>query len=291
MNRKKLTALIMVLALAFTTLVGGTLAYFTDEDDAVNTFTFGKVSIEQNEWQRNTEDGSSEAIVEFEQNKNTAPAVLNKLVKEDITVDGYSFKIRSQKGNYVDKIVNVTNTGNQPAYIRTIFAIPSMNGFDDTADASFNPLHWNYLDATDFNGTGWDWNGSNDAEATEQLEYVQNVEIGGVLYDIYVATYNEAVEAGAITSPSMVGFYLHDSVGFNNDEGEYFFVDKNGVTQSLAEWMKPDNNGLVTLNILVLSQAAQIDGFDDAWEALDTAFGVVDATNAKAWFEEILPQA
>ena len=56
MNRKKLTALIMVLALALTTLVGGTLAYFTDTDDAVNTMTLGNVHIEQHEYQRTVGD-------------------------------------------------------------------------------------------------------------------------------------------------------------------------------------------------------------------------------------------
>ena len=45
MNRKKIVALIMVVALALTTLIGGTLAYFTDTDDATNTFVMGKVDI------------------------------------------------------------------------------------------------------------------------------------------------------------------------------------------------------------------------------------------------------
>ena len=45
MNRKKIIALIMVIALALTTLVGGTLAYFTDEDNATNTFAMGSVDI------------------------------------------------------------------------------------------------------------------------------------------------------------------------------------------------------------------------------------------------------
>ncbi|MBQ8603511.1 MAG: hypothetical protein IJ410_01520 [Oscillospiraceae bacterium] len=45
MNKKRLVALIMVVALALTTLVGGTLAYFTDTDDATNTFVMGNVEI------------------------------------------------------------------------------------------------------------------------------------------------------------------------------------------------------------------------------------------------------
>lgn len=49
MNRKKIVALIMVVALALTTLIGGTLAYFTDTDDATNTFVMGNVDIELDE--------------------------------------------------------------------------------------------------------------------------------------------------------------------------------------------------------------------------------------------------
>lgn len=273
MNKRKILVMAMALAMCAILVVGGTLAYFTDVDQAENVFTFGNVNIHQDEWQR-AEDGS---IEEFNDNKNVFPAVHNKLTpKEDITVDGYDFQIRSLAGNYVDKIVNVTNEGSEEAYIRTIIAVPDMNGYDDKSPAE-NPLHWNYLDATDFGGTGWDWNGSKDAEATEQAHKIEKVTIDGILYDIYVATYNKAVAAGTITSPSMVGFYLDDSVGY--DEKGYFSY-QDGKRIELADYLKPDEKtGKVTLKILVATQACQTEGFDDAWEALDTAFGPITGTN------------
>lgn len=43
--KKKIIALCLVVALAATAIVGGTLAYFTDTDDATNTFTVGNVDI------------------------------------------------------------------------------------------------------------------------------------------------------------------------------------------------------------------------------------------------------
>lgn len=43
--QKKIIALCLVIALAATAVIGGTLAYFTDEDDATNTFTVGNVDI------------------------------------------------------------------------------------------------------------------------------------------------------------------------------------------------------------------------------------------------------
>lgn len=278
--KKKIVAFTLVIVMLAIAIVGGTLAYFTDTDEATNVFAIGNIAIDQNEWERNEEG----AIVEFNQGKNVVPAVFKYLTpKSDITVDGYDFTIRSLEGNYIDKIVNVTNTGSNLAYVRTIIAVPNMNGYDDSADATHNPLHWNYLDATDFNGEGWDWNGSNDAEATEQLCYAQNVMIDGASYDIYVATYNVELTPDEITSPSMVGFYLDPTV--DHDENGYFFVDGNGEKQSLEEWM---NDG--SLKFLVATQAVQADGFVDAWEALDAAFGAITAENLP-WDVEELPAA
>lgn len=47
--KKKVLALCLVIALAATAIIGGTLAYFTDNDKATNTFTVGNVSIELTE--------------------------------------------------------------------------------------------------------------------------------------------------------------------------------------------------------------------------------------------------
>ena len=269
--KKKIIAICLIAALALTAIGGATLAYFTDTDKAENVFEIGNVKISQKEQERTSKTDAT--LKAFTQKKNVLPAVFKYLTpKEAITVDGYEFDIRCLEGNYIDKIVNVTNEGTNDAYVRTIIAVPNMNGYDDSADATHNPLHWNYLDATDFGGTGWDWNGSNDAEATEQLCYANAVEIGGVSYDIYVATYNTAIKAKEITSPSMVGFYLDPTV--DCDEDGYFFIDGDGEKQSLQAWM---NNG--ELQFLVATQAVQAEGFADAWEALDAAFGVIDATH------------
>ena len=47
--KKKIFTLCLAVALAATAVVGGTLAYFTDTDDATNTFTVGNVDIELTE--------------------------------------------------------------------------------------------------------------------------------------------------------------------------------------------------------------------------------------------------
>ena len=47
--KKKIIALCLVVALALTAVVSGSLAYFTDTDKADNVFTTGKVDITLNE--------------------------------------------------------------------------------------------------------------------------------------------------------------------------------------------------------------------------------------------------
>lgn len=48
-NKKRFVAMLMVVVLALTAVIGTTLAYFTDTDDATNTFTVGNVSIDLTE--------------------------------------------------------------------------------------------------------------------------------------------------------------------------------------------------------------------------------------------------
>lgn len=47
--KKKMLSLCLVAMLAITAVVGGTMAYFTDDDDAKNEFTVGNVSIDLTE--------------------------------------------------------------------------------------------------------------------------------------------------------------------------------------------------------------------------------------------------
>ena len=95
MNRKKLVALIMVLALAFTTLVGGTLAYFTDTDDATNVFTSGNVDIDL-----------TEAVVEPD-SKGNLVATDERVDVEDDEEDVYDYG-KLFPGMTVDKDPTIT---------------------------------------------------------------------------------------------------------------------------------------------------------------------------------------
>lgn len=84
--KKKLLAMCLVVALAATAVIGGTLAYFTDNDAATNTFTVGNVDIELTE--PNWDDhGADEADTVY-------------------------------PGEPLDKDPTVENIGNNPCFVR-----------------------------------------------------------------------------------------------------------------------------------------------------------------------------
>ena len=58
--KKKIVSLCLVVALAATAVIGGTLAYFTDTQEATNTITTGDVSIAlyESQWHRGATNGS-----------------------------------------------------------------------------------------------------------------------------------------------------------------------------------------------------------------------------------------
>lgn len=63
-KKKKIAILVMSLALVGALLIGGTLAYFTDRDEAQNVFTLGKVDgeLDEPEWNENNPGGEIENV-------------------------------------------------------------------------------------------------------------------------------------------------------------------------------------------------------------------------------------
>ena len=87
------------------------------------------------------------------------------------------------------------------------------------------------------------------------------MEINGTKYVTFVFTYEEALGPKEVSAPSLMQLFL-DSKADNE------FCEKFGET-----W-----------EVLVASQAVQVEGFENAQTALDTAFGEVNAENLDKWF-------
>ena len=245
-NRKKLIALIMVLALAFASMVGGTLAYFTDDDDAVNSFTYGNIDIDLQEKGVNAEG----KVVDFDTLTEEEKELMPSTGKD---VDGNII-------NAVKKEVYVENLGDNDAYVRVHIAIPQIldNGYD-TFDASKNLLHFNY--EKDSVGEGlWNWSKALGGTTAADGWNFYTAEIEGIWYNVYVVTYETAL-AGKDG----------DTVDKTVNAIHQVYLEATATQEDMAEVAQTLGTDW---NIVVVAEGAQVQGFSDAYTALNTAFGV-----------------
>ena len=143
MNKRRILAIAMSLCIVAILAVGASLAYFTDTDNATNTFTVGNVEIKLIEEERDGNNGTKP----FTPNKKLYPIVGSAQGEKD------ALGMPTAK-NYVDKMVTIQNTGSEKAYIRAYFAIPSAldNGYEDF-NAGLNVLHFNFGNKVAEDGT------------------------------------------------------------------------------------------------------------------------------------------
>ena len=253
--KKKILVLCLVVALAVTAVVGGTLAYFTDTDNETNTFTAGGVKIDLIEQERNGNGG----LQNFTQGKVLMPIVGSAQGEKDALGQPVA-------KNYVDKMVTIENTGKSGAYVRAYFAIPSAldDGYE-TFNAGLNVLHFNFGNVKTDNGlvSTYDnqWNWKHDGK----WNYFETT-IDGVSYNVYFADYYQVLPAGATTEQFVSGVYLDKS--FDCKDGVYYAfgkpVDMTGLINA---------DGEVAINCPVFAVAVQADGFDSADAAVTEAFG------------------
>ena len=79
--KKKLTAIFLCVALVAIAIVGASLAYFTDTDEATNTFAVGNVKIDLIEQQRAADEEGNKTtnLEDFKQNKKLSRLDLHSL--------------------------------------------------------------------------------------------------------------------------------------------------------------------------------------------------------------------
>ena len=188
--KKKIIALCLVAVIAVTALASVTLAYFTDKDEKTNNFTSGKVDITLNE------------VFDEE----TAQLIPGVNIQKDVTI--------------------TLEKGSVESYVWYTYAIPAVL---DNADASLNVVHVNHA------GRNWlayrenpmYWaNGQTEATPEDQCwivdyEVKKDVEIDGVLYNVYTVLYNGTLLEGEETTIGMTKVYLDTKVDFDNATGKY----------------------------------------------------------------------
>jgi len=191
--KKKILSMCLVVALLAIAIVGGTLAYFTDTDEATNVMTMGSVAIDQIEKERN----ESGELVDFTQNKPVVPAVGDpKWEDNTITVGGGNQKVFDVE-NVIDKFVYVKNTGKRDAYVRTIVLIEAP-GYD-----AKDLIHINVNDTIGVTASA-----------------IATVTIDGTDYVYMTFTYTDALASDEETPVSLAQVYL-DPTTTNEDVAAY----------------------------------------------------------------------
>lgn len=243
MNKRRILAIAMSLCIVAILAVGASLAYFTDTDKATNTFTVGNVKIDLHE-------ANKDGAVDEE---------YQKWLKDQVLMPG------DNQTNTVAKRVYVENTGASKSYVRVHIAIPSvLDNAQPDYDASKNLLHFN-ADPESYATGKWNWgtkivDGRTGFVATGDSwnQYVTTVD--DIQYNVYVVTYETALESKAVTADAMHQVYLYKDV--TNED-----IEKANETLN-DKW-----------NILVFAEGCQVEGFTDAFDALNTSFGTPGATN------------
>lgn len=188
--KKKIIAFALIACLAVVAIAGASLAYFTDTDDATNVFTSGKVDITLNE------------VFDEE----TAQLIPGVDIQKDVTISLSDDSVES--------------------YVWYTYAIPAAL---DSDDASQNIVHINHAGR---NWLGYQndekyWaDGQTEATPDDQCwivdyEVKNDVEIDGVLYNVYTVLYNGTLEAGEETTIGMTKVYCDTKVDFDNETGKY----------------------------------------------------------------------
>ena len=235
--KKKIIVISAAVALLALLAMSTSLAWFSDNDEITNVFTVGSVKIEQNEVGA---DGGA-----FVQDQDLMPIVnVNNPAADE---------------NYIPKIVDVTSTGENPAYVRTHIAIPTK---------LVGTLKLQLSDSTK-------WIPATTYESTTSVD--------GVDYTVYSFTYTDALNKGNVTDDLLLGVYvdaktdLKDNPATTEADLEFcYFDDATGeyVFTGYVAW-KADGTASEKVNVLVATQACQSQGFTEAQTALDTVFASI----------------
>lgn len=270
---KKIALMALSAVLLVAVAIGGTVAYLSSEDGAVNVMTVGNVKIEQHRFEREVKADGSYATVysekykangyklkEYTQAKPLLPAVgaITGYAATPVYFDqlgaGASGGQQVLDGleNVQDSFVLVKNTGKFDAYLRTLVAyeigsipVDQIDSIIELSDsAAGNPYRAEDIGVITVDGNNY-----------YLIEYIYTGfstgnprHNGGIL------------PAGEWSYASLNQFYL-----------------KPATTNEDIEMLDGNANGL--FDVLIVSQACQVDGFENCETALDTAFYDVTVTS------------
>ena len=271
--KKKITALCLCVALLAVAVVGASLAYFTDTDNATNTFTVGNVKIDliESKFHREGNDNSGDtSIPDPTQTASGMRYVTDghkAFTDAEIKADAETYMadylaVKGENmvpGRGVAKCPYVVNTGANDAYIRIRVMVPSAanNDFVDVKDGGVITNQW----CTTSMLCGEFQSGAQTGWPVIEKGVVKN----GVTYDVYTFTRTEPLKAGTMTEWNVWNFIGVDKTATSADIQKA--LDAGAITV-----VGTDGAQVMALNVLVEADAIQADGFANAtaaWAAFD----------------------
>lgn len=260
--KKKITAIALIVAILAVGIIGGTLAYFTDTDDATNTFTVGNVSIAliESTFHREGNDNSGDKSIPDPKNEASGMTYVtdgHKAFTDDeikANAEGYAAYLAERGKNIAPGIaaakcpyvINTSTTNS--AYIRIRVLVPSAanNDFVKVKEGGVITNQWcstSMISGEFIDGKGYGWNNA---------PYIErNVNDNG--YDVYTFVRTEPLAPGAMTEWNVWNF-----IGIAADA-------------TAADIQLAVNAGAInedgSFNVLVQADAIQADGFSNATEA------------------------
>ncbi len=264
--KKKILALCLVLVLALTA-IGGTLAYFTDTEEATNTFTVGSVDIQLLESKYHRQGNGNAGISKDDM-------VGNEYTDDQIKADAANYEEYLKEagdlmvpGRKVAKSPYVLNTGKNDAFVRVRVMIPAVaNGdFVDLHDGGIITNQWcaTAIKDGDIAGTSW-YNNKVGGFWHNCPIKGENVTIDGLEYNVYVFTYTEALEPEEMTYWSAWNYIGIDPEADNED-----------IQKAIDAGVFDDEGNL---KIFVEADAIQAEGFETTTEGGYTTYAY-----QKAW--------
>ena len=269
---KKITALCLCVALLAVAVVGASLAYFTDTDNATNTFTVGNVKIDliESKFHREGNDNSGDtSIPDPTQTASGMKYVTDghkAFTDAEIKADAETYMadylaVKGENmvpGRGVAKCPYVVNTGANDAYIRIRVMVPSAanNDFVDVKDGGVITNQWctsSISNGEFIDGKGGGWN---NAPAIDKASVTKD----GVTYDVYTFTRIQPLKAGAMTEWNVWNYIGIDKTATSAD------IQK-AIDAGAIKVVETDGAKVMTLNVLVEADAIQAEGFADATAA------------------------
>ena len=269
--KKKLTAIFLCVALVAIAVVGASLAYFTDTDSATNTFTVGNVKIDliESKFHREGNDNSGDTTIPDPTHKVTADDGMKYVTTghtmftdAEIKADAETYQndylavkgANMVPGRGVAKCPYVVNTGANDAYIRIRVMVPSAanNDFVAVKDGGVITNQWC---SSCIGSAASSSDGKARQAGTTHLSIDKaSVTKDGVTYDVYTFTRTEPLAAGAMTEWNVWNF-----IGIDKDCYQRRYPEGHRCRRHHC-----NDDGTMTLNVLVEADAIQAEGFADA---------------------------